>query len=393
MENLRPRGFACRQSRWPILAILLAAVVIPLREFGRAQPQDVTMQRHEVTVALKLVRVFVTDAAGRPAMNLSAEDFRILDNGVSQKIAAFEVYVDTSEPERAPDFRPDKEVSSVAAGRTVVPAKPVAQKFIFIIDTTNNDMQGLSIARRAAIKFLEEKLRPGDEAAVVTISGRTGIDLLVDLTKDKTRVRASFDRIQGVPGRRWVAEVEIGMRPLLGKTVEEKAAEAEYVSMSPSRVYALLPLLAQIFAGVEGTKNVILFSSGVPRRPQGAPAGRVLGASNMPVYAINTQIAKKAVQIIPAQGDAAEDTEPTGQSTLEQVASLSGGRAFGTMNAVLRFDRIAEDIQAAVRNYYILGYYVRAAWDGRYHQIQVEVLKPGFTAHAQSGYFDSRPPR
>ncbi|MDH4198185.1 MAG: VWA domain-containing protein [Candidatus Aminicenantes bacterium] len=395
MENQRPQGFSFRQSRRPIAAILFATAVVPLPGFSQAQPQDVPMQRHEVTVTLKLVRVFVTDAAGRPAMNLRAEDFRILDNGVPQKITAFEIYVDASESEREPDIRLEKEVSPAAPERTMVPAKPAAQKFIFVIDTTNNDMQGLSIARRAAVKFLEEKLRPGDEAAVLTMSGRTGIKLVEELTQDLTRVRAAFDRVQSVPGRRWVADVEIGIRPLLGgKAPEEIAAGREYASMNPSGVYfELLPLLARAYAGVEGTKNLILFSSGVPGRSRGALAGRLLGASSMPVYAVNTQIAKNAVQIIPVQGDNAEDTEPTGQSTLEQVALLSGGRSFGSMNAILRFDRIAEDIEAAVRNYYVLGYNVRTEWDGRYHRVQVEVLKPGFTAHAQSGYFDAKPPR
>ena len=49
--------------------------------------------QHEVTVTLKLIQVFVTDANGKPALDLERSDFVITDNGKPQTITDFEKHV------------------------------------------------------------------------------------------------------------------------------------------------------------------------------------------------------------------------------------------------------------------------------------------------------------
>jgi VWFA-related protein len=264
--------------------------------------------------------------------------------------------------------------------------------FIFLFDATNNDMQGLSMACRAAVRFIEEKLRPGDAAAVVSAAGIGGVDLVQNMTTDLAKVRTAIDRVRAVPGRRWLAEIEIiGGRPTRGKSPQEKEVAAENLINSPLRVYTkTMPLLARAFGLLKGTKNVLFFSAGISAFPAGGAAGRLLAAANMPVFAINSEIGKNSTAVIPAVNENAEEANPTGQRTLDQVARLSGGRPFGSMNALARFDHIADAIDATVRNYFIVGYSVRADWTNRYHQVKVEILKPGFTVHAPSGYYDSR---
>ncbi len=155
-----------------------------------------------MSVSLKLIRVFVTDAAGRPATNLRAEDFRILDNGTPQRIQALEAYVDAPAPGRAPAARIDGTDASATPAAAPTPASlPAApQMFIFLIDAANNDGQGLSMASRAAIRFLDEKLRPGDAAAVVC-AGRQwrGFDMLQFLTTDLAKLRTALNASETFP--------------------------------------------------------------------------------------------------------------------------------------------------------------------------------------------------
>jgi hypothetical protein len=73
---------------------------------------------------------------------------------------------------------------------------------------------------------------------------------------------------------------------------------------------------------------------------------------------------------------------------LREFAEASGGRYFSDITAV---QAVAAGVQAFSANYYVLGYYVNLAWDGRDHQIQVQVARPGVQVFVQEGYRNPRP--
>ena len=54
-------------------------------------------------------------------------------------------------------------------------------------------------------------------------------------------------------------------------------------------------------------------------------------------------------------------------------------------------ETISQEVQSLTGNFYVLGYYIDESWDGKYHQIKVEVNKPGLQVLAQHGYFNPRP--
>jgi hypothetical protein len=55
------------------------------------------------------------------------------------------------------------------------------------------------------------------------------------------------------------------------------------------------------------------------------------------------------------------------------------------------YEPFIEKVQASTGSYYVLGYPVSEAWDGKYHRIQVTVKRPGCDVRAQYGYFNPKP--
>jgi hypothetical protein len=70
------------------------------------------------------------------------------------------------------------------------------------------------------------------------------------------------------------------------------------------------------------------------------------------------------------------------------LSKTTGGKFLGSVNY---HSAISTGIEDATANYYVLGYVIPAAWDGKYHDVKVEVRKPGYQVHAQRGYFNPVP--
>ena len=73
---------------------------------------------------------------------------------------------------------------------------------------------------------------------------------------------------------------------------------------------------------------------------------------------------------------------------LKEFALSSGGQYFADIKDV---QSIADEIQALTGNYYVLGYYIDEKWDGKFHEIKVEVKREGCRVFAQDGYYNPRP--
>jgi hypothetical protein len=95
-------------------------------------PQGADLQ-HEVAVTLKLIQVFVTDAEGKPVLDLEKSDFVIIDNGKPQTITDFERHVEGPTALEKPALAP-------SSPREAAPL--LSRKFFFIIDYIRNDRKG-----------------------------------------------------------------------------------------------------------------------------------------------------------------------------------------------------------------------------------------------------------
>jgi hypothetical protein len=78
----------------------------------------------------------------------------------------------------------------------------------------------------------------------------------------------------------------------------------------------------------------------------------------------------------------------TGLAPLSQLANKTGGRYFSNIDA---YEKNLDLVQAMTGTYYVLGYPVNEQWDGKFHEVKVEVKRKGCEVRAQAGYFNPKP--
>ncbi|MEA3421195.1 MAG: hypothetical protein U9Q97_05910 [Acidobacteriota bacterium] len=140
--------------------------------------------KHNVSVTVKLIQVYVNDNAGVPVTNLNQNDFVIYDNNKLQKITEFERYV----------FVPPKDTtkSQTAIKNIEPPSSPdtsMNRKFFPFFDLANNSTKGFMKAQEAALHFIDHQIQPSDEVGVLSFSVLKGLTLHEYLTKDHQAAR------------------------------------------------------------------------------------------------------------------------------------------------------------------------------------------------------------
>lgn len=390
-----------KKKIFPIILLLAYLFQPGLHRLNSESVQAKKGQRalqHEVVVTLKLVQVHVTDKEGNPVTDLTKDDFILYDNKKLQTITDFEKHL-FAVPEKP--IRPEKKVVEIIEETKLPPSPDISsrmnRKFILFFATG-----GLARSKKAAHHFIDTQIQATDEVAVMSYSLMSGLELHEYFTSDMEKVKESIKNIKGIKG--------LGIRSSGEITLEGEGARAEteirkeegpenvgqrslsVTHLSPpaspeteSRIFLAktfideLKELAQSLRSVPGIKNVIFFSEGIPRsflfgekqtlRESYEEMAREFAAANSPVHAVSM-------------------VGPAPDQSLERLAELTGGQFFHTVDY---YEKIAEQIQNVTSNYYVLGYYIDEEWDGKYHDIKVEVKRKGCEVHGQRGYFNPKP--
>jgi VWFA-related protein len=417
--------------------ILAFSLVLALASLGPAsQSTEVAGQettkpgppalQYEVAVTLKLVQVYVTDKKGNPVPDLTLDDFAVFDDGRRMTLTEFERHA----------IAPLEPMPGPAAGAAPAAAKPqpppLTRKFFLFFDFTFNNQRGIVKSKEAALHFLDTEVRPEDEVALVSFSMIKGV---------------RFNG-QAISGRAEDIEEEYWMRvgealPILGDAWSPALADPGHFDWQRQEskgvvlTYLLrLTDLAKALRLVQGQKHFIYFSSGVPTsiiygNQVGTPnfplqaskfdAGdrvlrsanenmlKELGASNCVVYAFDTRESAKVpslfgyddltlssgirdvfsdMGVFQSTNSVFRDERTTGLDALKRLSDVTGGKYYSNINM---YDRNLAQVQARTGAYYVLGYSIGAPWDGRYHEVRVEVMRKGCEVRAQTGYFDPKP--
>jgi VWFA-related protein len=370
-----------------VLLAILCLVVVRAGLPGQARPRDEQAPiQHQVTVTLKLIQVFVADAAGKPAMDLDKTDFALYDNGKAQTISDFEKHVLAAPAAGLP--APARPAPPVPAGE---PSQLLARKFIFLLDYQRNALEGIKKAKTSMLEFIDTKVQPGDELSLYSFSAAGRMTLHEDLTADRAKVRAAVERLRDVPGIIPVGgdSVSLDHEAMGMELINQRIFGAAGGSMGVSVkiLFNEIAIWSKVLRAVPGQKNILLYSRGFGGgvvRP-GDPnyfafqtMERELAAANARVFSVNTTtgVVGKAVQ-----GVFPEDS-------LNHLAATTGGKYFADVNYTTE---IASEVQDATASYYVLGFAVPAIWDGKYHNLRVEVRRKGFEVRAQRGYFNPVP--
>jgi VWFA-related protein len=365
------------------------------------------LPRHDAAAIVKLVPVRVLDKAGRPVSGLTKEDFLIYDNRKSQTITEFEVHI-------IPGAEP------TALAPPVTPES--SRKYFILLDVQSNDPLGVKNSKQAAMHFIDSKFRPGDEAAVLYFAAMTGLNLVQYLTSDKAQVKKAIEKAGEHPptaggisgGEIGAAEglalaereerqriAETGNQPDYQKPPDDAAARGMLpgnlfvgtenaiavpglaaLGASQPQFLTSMSELAKAMQYIPGMKNILFFSG---RGPGVSSAiAREFAAANAPVFVINSQNwIMKSVLSVSIKEKYAWDEHP-----LKEFALASGGQYFADVKDV---QTISDRIQTLTGNYYVLGYYVDDKWDGMFHEIKVEVRRPGVQVCVQDGYYNPKP--
>lgn len=358
---LRPR----RRSRATATLVMFAIAVCA----DAARTRDAAQERAQQPVfrtGVNLVRVdaTVTDGAGRPVLDLAAEDFEVFEDEAPQVIESFKLVEvsgrqapgdDLSLPIRSPEH------AAAEAARDDV------RLFAIFLDDYHVSRLGPSITARAAMtRFVRDFLRPTDLVAIM--------DPLTPLSALRfTRDRAVLlDRIKAFDGRRGIY--------FPARSVLE---EQQMLSRNPGLVRvqvtmsALEALVTHLGSLREGRKAVILVSEGFPILSRAASdlsdrfrdLVRAANRNNTAIYGMHP---------------GGLGLRTFGSDTLRVLAAETGGRAIVDTNDPMRgLEQVMRDASA----YYLLGYASNLPLDGKYHKVRVRLKRRGIHVHARQGYW------
>jgi len=430
---------------------------------GREAPPDKQrFLRHEVDVSLKLIQVYVTDKTGNPVRDLSAAEFALYDDKKPVTVTDFErhdlgaVYSSVA-PRVAKAAESDSE-------RQLGQVPTINRRFILYFDLAYNTVKGFLASQRAALHFLDNQVKPGDEVALVTMSMMSGQRFREYFTSDVAKVKQSVAMLSSrdIAGR--ADQIEQAYWQIAGMAKEFEGGPAEQEKLEKARVglegqrkesklqgedYVLaLTNLAKAVRLVPGQKSLIFFSTGMPYsliygNPSVGGSGgtayssgisvaklsapsqfdigntrirslheqllKELSAANCALYTFDTKDAAKLASLFAFeapetealrslmfspqgvfrdQGNLFQDQAMTGEDTLRRIAKETGGRYYSNLGF---YEQNLENLHKLTGTYYVLGYPWKPSFDGKFHDIRVEVKRKGCKVSFQKGYYNPKP--
>ena len=296
-----------------------------------------------VKVDMVVLSFTVTDSKGRYINGLKPSDFRILEDGIPQKVSTF-----------AEGNRPPLQILDDGTARPIQAAAPkpgeverggistdafVGTNVFVLFDTSNYMYRGFVYASDAIADFVRG-LDRADSIAVYTFS--RNLNRTASLSRERNEV------LQGL--RRAVAGDEAAL-------------------------YNSLLLTLRDAAKVPGRKVIIVFSNGPDSASMVAPddVRAVAEDEGIPIYVISTSDVNR---------------DPISTGVFRRIASRTGGKSFFAktwQKQVEAFEAIREDLG----NSYTVTYYPQPNPNEGFRKITVEILTDSarkYRVSARPGY-------
>jgi len=382
--------------------------------------------KFSTSVQMVLVPAVVTDKSGHHITGLTKDDFLLLEDGKEQRIASFEeIHAGSAPVVRSP--APANQFSNVAVGD-----ESPRHFTVIALDTVNTPFLDQTRAREALVKYLAETLSEGQPVMLCTI-GRGGIKVIHDFTTDPAVLRAALQKVHAELPPATGGGNPADAPPVDSKTFASQGAtvEADQLlafiqgldqspafeqDLSVATTLEAFQYIAQAFDGIPGRKSLIWVTGSFPFNidtdtsallGSGSPSGlyertfQMLNNANIAVYPVD---ARGLVSVgMPDASVASTHANVTNPSvviqnalsthmdtiaTLEQVAAMTGGRAFYNRNDLDGAFREAADDSS---DYYLLGYYLdktntKAGW----RKLTVRTHRDGAHVRARDGFFLTR---
>lgn len=291
----------------------------PRRAVQSAEEQD----ERPVKLSADLVTAVtsVTDGAGNQINDLSQQDFAVYEDNALQDIAGF--YRESQLPLR----------------------------LVFLFDASSSIRHRFDFEQRAAARFLRNLMRAGDQAAIMSVSTDSKIE--VQFTENVETLANGFARL----------------RP-----------------EGATSLYTALVEAAKYLRPVEGRRVMIVLSDGTDTASAAtlAQALAEVQKSDAVIYAVHSTGVAPSANV----------QDLAGEFVLKAMSEDTGGRAFfppihdDQKKEARDLDEIYKRIAAEVRGQYVLTYYSKSdAQPGVFKNIRIEVKRAGLQVRARRGYY------
>jgi len=337
----------------------------------QAPPQSKIVTR----VSLVNTPVTVKNGRGQMVDTLDAKDFQITDNGVPQKVVHFDLGGD-----------------------------PLS--IVFLVETSSRIAPLLPQIHKAGIVLGETVMGPDDEAAILGFND--AVDKLQDFTTNQDAIEKTFTKLKmATDGSKLFDAMALGVEMLSGRPLP--------TADTPGRRRVMLILSEANDAGSETRlgavlrqaqlSNVTIYSVGLsttmaelkepPRdvthsaTPPGTfPQPPLPGTVQTPETEATRYgsgnllaLAKWAVQHVKDKVTA---------RPLELAATATGGEHIGTFKNHT-IENAIDEIGGELHSQYSVSYIPSGTNEAGYHEIKVEVKKPGLKVRARPGYYVAAP--
>jgi Ca-activated chloride channel family protein len=278
----------------------------------------------KIGASLVTVITSVTDEAGNQVNDLTQNDFVVYEDNVPQDIAGF--YREGQMPLR----------------------------LVFLFDTSTSIRHRFEFEQRAAALFFRIVMRPGDQAAIMSVATEPKVE--TQFTPSVDRLLSTFSALKPEGATALynaLIEASRYLKPTEGRHV--------MVVLSDGSDTASGSTLAQALAEVQRADAIIygVHSTGIP------PSANV--------------------------------QDLAGEFVLRAIAEDTGGRAFypairdDQRKEARDLDEIYRRVAAEVRAHYVLTYYAKTdPAPDTFKTIRVETKRPGLQVRARRGYYTEK---
>ncbi len=354
----------------------------------------------------------VTDTQGNFVRDLTQADFKIVEDGQPQAVTAFSMVDIPIERADPPLFAKAAIPPDVVSNR----APFEGRVFVLVMDDLHTKFDDTPRARAAAHQFVEHYVGANDMVAVVNTSGAS--KTMQDFTSSRPLVLKAIDAAMG-------NKTDSSTSARLQDYNQNQAARGTISNMNASfnemqrwnnarNAMRTLKSISDYMAGMRGRrKALVFFSEGVnydvvdainnPHATdvrdemQGVIASATRG--NINIYSVDPRGLVTGMEDAIGISSFASDNSIKSTDLMEElrlehdslraVSDQTGGFAILDQNDFRTgFDRILQESSS----YYVLGYHpTNDKRDGRFRNVQVNVLKPGLSVRARKGYTAATP--
>ncbi|MCP4656110.1 MAG: VWA domain-containing protein, partial [bacterium] len=362
-----------------------------------------------VDVEIVNVEVFVTDRKERRVTGLVREDFELYEDGRPVEITNFyAVEPTTVEAEPSPD------AAAAGATRAVLEPQltPEEQKVSLMVffDHFNIRPNHRVPVLKALGEFLDERLDQGDRIMLAAWSGG-GIEVVQSFTEDRRLIAQGIRRIGRTVTRRPEQQIANHLAQRWD-VMDQMALNSDAKSVhSVGRFQEARVIVRHATATIEdaacllgsepGRKAILYVSDGLPKRGIDRAARHLLrkvpdtaNAHLVTVYALNAKgigggtISAAYDKIEAGDGPRSNAGDWQIEQPLHMMSAPTGGAVLsGSSNYPKLLRRLGEDFDS----FYSLGYASRSPGDGKYHTIEVKLLRRDLSARHRAGYLEKPP--